>query len=48
MEVHPWIPATTIPKFVAFANANPGKLINRYRLASNPAGFAIGGEKGVP
>jgi tripartite-type tricarboxylate transporter receptor subunit TctC len=42
MEVHPSIPATTVPEFIAFAKANPGKI----NYASNGAGslLHLGGE----
>jgi tripartite-type tricarboxylate transporter receptor subunit TctC len=34
MEVHPSVPAKTVPEFVAYAKANPGKI----RMASNGNG----------
>jgi tripartite-type tricarboxylate transporter receptor subunit TctC len=34
MEVHPSVPATTVPEFIAYAKANPGKI----RMASNGNG----------
>src|SRR5215813_9394300 len=34
MEVHPSVPTKTVPEFVAYAKANPGKL----RMASNGNG----------
>jgi tripartite-type tricarboxylate transporter receptor subunit TctC len=42
MEVHPSIPATTVPEFIAYAKANPGKI----NYASNGAGslLHLGGE----
>jgi tripartite-type tricarboxylate transporter receptor subunit TctC len=26
MVVHPWFPANTVPEFIAYAKANPGKI----------------------
>ena len=42
MEVHPSIPAKTVPEFIAYAKANPGKI----NYASNGAGSLLhfGGE----
>src|SRR5262249_2671743 len=37
MEVHPSVPATTVPEFIAYAQANPGKI-----------NFATGGNGGPP
>jgi tripartite-type tricarboxylate transporter receptor subunit TctC len=35
MEVHPSVPAKTVPEFIAFAKANPGK-INMASGATGP------------
>jgi tripartite-type tricarboxylate transporter receptor subunit TctC len=37
MEVHPSIPAKTVPEFIAYAKSNPGKI----NLASSGAGTSI-------
>jgi tripartite-type tricarboxylate transporter receptor subunit TctC len=43
MEVHPSVPAKTVPEFIAYAKANPGKI----RMASNGSGTTahVAGEK---
>jgi tripartite-type tricarboxylate transporter receptor subunit TctC len=39
MLVHPSVPAKTVPEFIAYANANPGKI----NIASGPIGGASHG-----
>jgi tripartite-type tricarboxylate transporter receptor subunit TctC len=42
MEVNPSFPATTVPEFIAFAKANPGKV--RFASAGNGTAGHISGE----
>jgi tripartite-type tricarboxylate transporter receptor subunit TctC len=41
MEVHPSFPAKTVPEFIAYANANPGK-INHASAGTGSAGHVAG------
>jgi len=42
MELHPWIPAKTVPEFIAYAKANPGKI--KYGSAGTGSLLHVAGE----